>query len=182
MDGMTMTKHGLASLALFALALPLAFAKDAPSTGELKVHAVPGHAGVFVDGKCLGPAANFGSTRKYKVAAGDHELKISDPRYEDLTQKITITAGKTTNIEAKLKALEMPKPPYADLRVTGADKYAEVYLGGKYMGHAGEFNNPFQKLAIPPGNYDLKVVSPAGKAFEEKVTLTADKTTVVQVK
>jgi hypothetical protein len=182
MDDMKMTKHGLVTLALFALALPLASAKDAPTTGELKVHAIPDHAGVWVDGKHLGPAANFGMTKKYKVAVGEHELKLSDPRYEDLTQKITITAGKTTNIEAKLKALDMPKPPFAHLRVTGSDKYSEVYLSGKYMGHAGEFNNPFQKLSVPPGNYDLKVVSPAGKAFEEKVTLTADKTTVVQVK
>lgn len=179
---MTMNKRGIVTLALLAFALPLAFAKDAPTTGTLKVHAIPDHAGVYVDGKHLGPAANFGMTRKYTVAVGDHELKISDPRYEDLTQKITISAGKTTNIEAKLKALDMPKPPYGHLRVTGADKYAEVYLTGKYMGHAGEFNNPFQKLSVPPGSYDLKVVSPAGKAYEEKITLTADKTTVVKVK
>ena len=175
-------RRGRITLALFALALPLAFAKDAPTTGYLKVHAVPNHAGVFVDGKHLGPAANFGSTRKYTVAVGDHELKLSDPRYEDLTQKITISAGKTTNIEAKLKELTMPKPPYGDLRVTGTDKYSEVFLNDKYMGHAGEFNNPFQKLAMPPGEYTVKVVSPAGKAYEEKVTLVADKTVIVKVK
>lgn len=177
-----MTSRGRITLALLALTLPLAFAKDAPSTGYLKVHAVPDHAGVYVDGKHLGPAANFGMTRKYTVAVGDHELKLSDPRYEDLTQKITIAAGKTTNIEAKLKALEMPKPPYADVRITGAEKYSEVYLSGKYMGHAGEFNNPFQKLSVPPGEYTVKVVSPAGKAYEEKVTLVANKTTIIKVK
>jgi len=182
MDDMTMTKRGLATFALFALTLPLAFAKDAPTTGYLKVHAVPDHAGVWVDGKHLGPAANFGATRKYTVAAGDHELKVSDPRYEDLTQKITITAGKTSNVEVKLKALDMPKPPYAELRVTGAEKYSEVYLNNKYMGHAGEFNNPFQKLDIPPGDYTIRVVSPAGKAYEEKVNLAANKTTIVKVK
>ena len=179
---MTTMLKGCIPVALLAFALPFASAKDSGSSGYLKVHATPNHAGVFVDGKHLGPAANFGSTRKYTLAVGDHELKLSDPRYEDLVQKITITAGKTTTVQANLKALDMPKPPYADVRITGTDKYSEVFLNNKYMGHAGEFNNPFQKLSLPPGEYTVKVVSPAGKAFEEKVKLEANKTTVVQVK
>jgi hypothetical protein len=52
------------------------------NTGYLKTNVNPGRAGVFIDGKYVGPAGNFGVGRKYTVAAGDHEVKLSEPRYE----------------------------------------------------------------------------------------------------
>src|ERR1700722_10864955 len=63
-------------------------------TGNLKAHVNPGRAGVFVDGKYLGPAANFKVARTYAVAAGQHTVKLIDPRYEEVEMMVTITAGK----------------------------------------------------------------------------------------
>ena len=40
------------------------------NTGYLKTKVDPGRAGVFIDGKYVGPAGNFGVSRKYAVAAG----------------------------------------------------------------------------------------------------------------
>ena len=54
------------------------------STGYLKTKVDPGRAGVFIDGKYVGPAGNFGVGRKYAVAAGEHEVKVSEPRYEGM--------------------------------------------------------------------------------------------------
>ena len=48
------------------------------STGCLKTKVDPGRAGVFIDGKYVGPAENFRVGRKYAVAAGEHEVKLSD--------------------------------------------------------------------------------------------------------
>jgi len=48
-------------------------------SGSLCVRANPGHAGVFVDGKYLGPAADFRIARTYSVATGEHEV-LSVPR------------------------------------------------------------------------------------------------------
>ena len=55
--------------------------------GYLKAKVNPGRAGVFVDGKYLGPAANFKVARTYSVPAGEHEIRLLDPRYEDLVTK-----------------------------------------------------------------------------------------------
>ena len=66
--------------------------------GTLKVHADPGRTGVFIDGKYLGPAANFKVARTYKVAAGKHELKLDDPRYETVVKTIEITEGSHISI------------------------------------------------------------------------------------
>jgi hypothetical protein len=169
----------LSFFAVVLFSLPLAAQQS--GTGYLKVKAHPGRAGVFVDGKYLGPAANFRVARTYSVAPGEHELKLSEPRYEDVVKKINVTAGKKTVVREDMKALPAPKPPFGMLRIKEPDKFAAVYLNDKFMGHAGEFNNGVQGLKIPPGEYALRVEPTAGgKGIQENVKIVANQTTVVQ--
>ena len=152
------------------------------STGYLKTKVNPGRAGVFIDGKYLGPAGNYGVSRKYTVAAGEHEVRLSEPRYEDIVTKVTIQPGKTTVLAETMKALPLAKPPFGLLRIVSPDKFAAVYVNGKFMGHAGEFNNSLQGLQLNPGEYTVKVVpanSTEGK--EEHVKIEVDKVTIVHV-
>jgi hypothetical protein len=170
---------GLGILVLMALATPV----FAQAPGYLKTVVEPGRAGVFVDGKYVGPAKNFGSARKYPLTAGEHDVKLVEPRYEEANQKVTITAGKTTVLNQSLKVLPAPKPPFGRIRIVGATKYSAVYLNDKYYGHADEYSNPAQALLVPPGEYDLKIVGvDGGPSKEEKVKITADQTTLVKLK
>ncbi len=152
------------------------------NTGHLKLHVDPGRAGVFIDGNYVGPAGNFGVGRKYTVAAGDHEIRLSEPRYEDLVTKVTIQPGKTVKLAETMKSVPPAKPPFGCLRTIGSpDKFAAVYVNGKFMGHAGEFNNPVQGLMLNPGTYMVKVVPVSGGGGrEEQVTIEADKVTIFQ--
>ena len=151
------------------------------STGYLKMHVDPGRAGVFIDGKYVGPAGNFGIGRKYTVAAGEHEVRLSEPRYEDVVTKVTIQPGKTTKLAETMKPVPLAKPPFGRLRTIYPDKFAAVYVNGKFMGHAGEFNNPVQGLLLNPGTYTVKVVPVSGgEGREEQVTIEADKVTIFQ--
>ena len=81
--------------------LGLAAAED---TGYIKARGNPGRAGMFVDGKYVGPPIRFSVPEKYAVTPGDHEVTFKDPRYEDYTTKVTVRAKKTTHIHFKLKA------------------------------------------------------------------------------
>jgi hypothetical protein len=166
----------VAAFLLFSAAVSMA------QNGYLKTSVNPGRAGVFVDGKYLGPSANFRIDRKFALTPGEHEVKLCDPRYEDIVTKVTITAGKTTVLRESMKALPVPKPPFGRLRTpqTG-DKFAAVYLNEKYMGHVDEFSNSGQGLLLPPGEYVLKIVPSSGAApIEEKVTIQANQTTIVR--
>src|SRR4051812_8097361 len=107
----------------------------AQQTAKLKFSVKPGRAGVFVDGNYLGPAANFRVGRTYSVSAGEHEVRLSDPRYEDVVKKVTIPAGKTATISETMKELPAPKPPFGTLRTISTDKFAAVYVNGHFMGH-----------------------------------------------
>ena len=170
----------LAVAALAAASLPLA----AQGTGYLKTKVNPGRAGVFIDGKYVGPAANFRVGRKYAVAPGEHEVKLVEPRFEELTTKVSVTAGKTTTLRETMKALPAPKPPFGRLRTPVAgDKFAAVYVNDKYMGHADEFSNSSQELLLPPGEYDVKIVpTSGGSPHEEKVQIKENQVTVVKSK
>lgn len=153
------------------------------NTGYLKTSVNPGRAGVFIDGKYVGPAANFRIGRKYAVAPGEHEVRLEEPRYEEVVTKVTIQAGKTMTLSQTMKALAPAKPPFGRLRtVAPSDKFVAVYVNGHFMGHAGEFNNSVQGLLLNPGSYAVKFV-PAGGAEgkEQQVTIEADKTTVLKM-
>jgi hypothetical protein len=152
------------------------------SAGYITAHIDPGRAGVFIDGKYVGPAANFKMARKYAVAAGEHEVKIIDPRYEEFTTKVTVTSGKNSVIKEKLKALPPPKPPFGRIRTLTTDKFAAVYINDKFYGHADEFSNPSQALLIPPGDYTIRIVPATGSPHEEKIKVEADKTIIVNAK
>ena len=152
-------------------------------TGYLKTKVSPGRAGVLADGKYLGPAANQGFARKYVLPSGEHEVTLTEPRYQDYSGKVTIEAGKTTVIRQSLQALPPAKGPFGKLRTIGPDHFAAVFVNGKYMGHVDEFSNSGQRLLMAPGDYTVKIVpSGVGQPYEEKIRLEAEKTTVVQVK
>jgi hypothetical protein len=146
----------------------------------LKTKVNPGRAGVFVDGKYLGPAANFKIARKYAVSPGQHEVKFVDPRYEDVTTTVTLAAGKTLVVAQTLKPLPPAKPPFGRIRTECPDKYAAVYVNDRFYGHAGEFNNPVQGILLPPGEYTVRIEPlSGGNAVKKTVKVEADKTVVV---
>src|SRR5580704_19128929 len=100
-------------LAIFLLTSLVGLAAD---TGRLKLEVDPGRAGVFIDGKYVGPAANFKVGQTYQVEAGEHEIKLEDPRYQEIVKKVTITAGKKTVMKETMVALPPAKPPFGKLR------------------------------------------------------------------
>lgn len=166
-----------ATAGMLLCACSLAFGQQ---TGTLKVKTTTGRAGIFVDDKYVGPAANFAITRSYAVAPGDHTITIREPRYETATTKVTIVAGKTVTVKQELKALPVPKGPFGRLRTEGAEKYAAVYVNGAYMGHEDEFDNFAQGLLLPPGHYMVKIVPLSGApGVEQAVDLKANETTIV---
>jgi hypothetical protein len=176
-----MRKESLvAGLVLFGAmtSLPLLAQQN---TGYLKTSVDPGRAGVFVDGKYVGPAANFRVGRKYAVSPGEHEIKLVEPRYEEVVRKVSIQPGKTTKLAETMKALPPAKPPFGRLRTISADKFDAVYVNDRFMGHAGEFNNSLQGLQLNPGDYKVKIVPVSGgEGREEQVKIEADKVAIVR--
>jgi len=153
----------------------------AADTGQLKTEIDPGRAGVFIDGKYVGPAANFKIARTYEVSPGEHEVRLEEPRYEEIVTKVTITAGKKTVLKETMKALPKAKPPFGELRVENPDHFAAVYVNGHFVGHVDEFSNSAQGLLLNPGTYEVKVVPVDGQnPVTKTVTIEVKKKTLVK--
>jgi len=164
-------------LAVFILVSLTCAAAD---NGRLKLEVNPGRAGVFIDGKYVGPAANFKIGQTYQVAPGEHEVKLEDPRYQEIVKKVTIEAGKKAVIQETMVALPPAKPPFGRLRIENGDHFAAVYLNDRYMGHADEFDNFAQGLLINPGTYEIRIVPLSGAPVTKSVTVEAEKTVIVK--
>jgi hypothetical protein len=149
--------------------------------GSLTVKSKPGRAGVFVDGKYLGPASNMGRSRTYSLPAGEHELILREPRYQDSKTSVRIEAGEKTTVSRTLEARKLAIPPFGTLRIVGYEKFAAVYVNELFAGHADEFNARGQGLLLNPAEYDLRVVSPNGSVLlERKVTIVEGNTEIVR--
>src|SRR4029078_3917539 len=115
-----------------------------------------------------------------EVQPAEHEVKLSDPRYQEIVKKVTITAGKKTVIKETMSALPPAKPPFRKLRIENPDHFAAVYVNDRFMGHVDEFSNFTQGLLLNPGTYEVKIVPSNGSPVVKSVTLEADKIVVVK--
>lgn len=173
-------------VACLALVLPASAA-----VGYLKAHGDPGNAGLFVDGKYLGPAVRYTFAVKYQVEEGTHEVLLQDPRCEDFKTSVTIKAGEVTELKYKLTKLPAPKGPFGTLRFGRGKPEAfmsmvvgdtsAVYLNGRFVGHLEELNKVGTGLLLPPGKYQLQVSSPMYGEINQTVEVVAGKTTHVKI-
>jgi len=158
--------------------LAVAAPQGGPAMGSLVVNATPRSAGVFVDGVYLGPA----SMGPFKdVTAGDHEVRVEDPRYEVFTQKMNVKASGDNTVTATLKALPAPAPPFGTLQVSCPDKYAAIKLNQKYAAYVGEVSG-FLKAGIllNPGQYTVSIEPLSDVPHAVQVTVAAGKSSAVK--
>jgi hypothetical protein len=163
------------------ITLALGASAWAQGNGSLKVDADPGRAGVFIDGKYVGPASNLGRTRTYSIPSGEHELILREPRYQESKTTIRIESGEVTRVTRKLERRKLTIPPFGTLRVIGFEKYAAVFVNEQFMGHADEFNARRQGLLLNPGEYTVRVVALNGSPLlERKVTIQEKSTEILR--
>lgn len=144
-----------------------------------------------MDGKYIGPAGRFTVPEKYAVPAGEREVSLKDPRYEDYSTKVTIRPGKTTKISYKLKKLEPPKGPFGRLRFGGdgsesfisvtAGDTGPIYVNDKFWGFIDELNNAGGGILLPAGTYTVRAEPVNFAPVNQTVTIEANKVTIIRL-
>ena len=173
---------------LFLLAVPMT-PLLAADQGFIKARGNPGDAGIFVDGKYIGPASRFTVPERYALDPGAHDVVIRDPRFEEFATKVTIAVGKTTKISYHPKRLPEPKGPFGRLRLGGGEKESfmsvtsgdvgAVYLNTRFVGYVDELNNLGSGILRPVGDYDLLISSPLFGEIKQTVKIEANKLTII---
>lgn len=157
------------------------FAQD----GKLVIHATPKQAYIFADGRAISEASKH---RSLSLSPGDHKIELVNYGYAPSTQTVTITAGKTTNLDVTLTPVTgTVSGPFGAMTIEGADRDA-VLLNGKtpdfFVGHGDEFNNDWvwkQELVVPPGTYQVSVLSGDKEVWSGSVDVPANQRVVIDI-
>jgi outer membrane protein OmpA-like peptidoglycan-associated protein len=170
------------SVALLMLTAGISsFAQD----GKLVLHVTPKQAYIFVDDRAISEASKHHSL---SLSAGSHKIELVNYGYAPSTQTVTITAGKDTNLDVTLTPVTgTVSGPFGAMTIEGADRDA-ILLNGKtpdfFVGHGDEFNNDWvwkQELVVPPGTYQVTVLSGDKEAWSGSVEVPANQRVVIDI-
>jgi outer membrane protein OmpA-like peptidoglycan-associated protein len=153
--------------------------------GKLVINAKPQQAFVFADGRAISEASKI---YYLKLSAGEHKIELANYGYAPTTQTVTITPKKTTVLNVTLTpAGETVSGPFGAMTIEHADHQA-ILLNGKtpdyLVGHGDEFDNEWgwlQELVVPPGTYQLTVMSKAGEVWSGPVEVPANQRVIIDI-
>jgi len=181
-------KLRLGVLQIFTCLALLAFGgttRTLAQDGKLVLKVTPPQAYLFVDGRAISEASKH---HTLKLSAGDHKIELANYGYEPESRTVTITAGKSTDLEVSLKAASASvSGPFGAMTIEGAPR-AAVLLNGKtpefFVGHGDEFDHDWwwkQELVVPPGTYQVTVRQEDKDLWSGSVDVPANKRVVVDI-
>ena len=123
------SQHHFVALSLSALAVCMGMQCMAQSgDGKVAFHVTPKQAYVFVDGRAISEASKHHSL---SLTPGDHKIVLANYGYTPETRNVTITAGKTTDVDVTLQPVSSTVAgPFGAITIEGAAHDA-VLLNGK---------------------------------------------------
>lgn len=126
--------------------------------GVLKVVSTVPEATVFIDGAAVGQVP-----QEKRVSAGEHPVVVRLEGYKQFEQTVRVDPGKTTTIQAELKAV-------GRVRVLSTPVGATVILNGLVAG-----KTPLD-TEIEVGETVVRIEHPGYNAFEQTLTVQGGKT------
>jgi len=142
------------------------------SSGSLDISSTPTGASVYIDGTYKGGTPLVVSG----LSEGSHRVRLSKSGYNDHTQTVFITAGKTTIVSANIPPIPQITMPQviASLDVRSTPTGASVYIDGTYKGVT-----PLMISGLSEGSHQVKLSKSGYSDHTQTVFATAGKTTIV---
>lgn len=143
--------------------------------GYVQTKITPPEAGVFVDGKYMGPSSLFiDKNSAIRLGVGNHRVEIMDPYHGMITEDFQIAEGQYNEINKAMKPNGKAPRKRACTVLTEGFGEAAVYFDNDYFGHAG------RPIKVKPGKFMLKITSMDGTILREiKVELANGETLAV---
>ena len=143
------------------------------SYGSLMITSEPDNAYAYVDGNYAGMTA----ITVNNLVAGNHNVRLTAPGYNEWTATQYVKAGEIMTIHGTLTPSSSNN---GYIRVVSYPGEAEVYLDGTYMGKTNDEGVPgAYTLTVSPGTHKISVELTGYRDYDQTVTVSAGQTTTV---
>ncbi|MEA1998685.1 MAG: PEGA domain-containing protein, partial [Euryarchaeota archaeon] len=139
------------------------------ATGSISVSSTPAGAGILFDGVPINEITPYAIQN---VDLGDHTIKLTLDGYHDWKETVSVTTGKTVEIDATLA--QISGSATVTSTPSGAAIYVETYLGDVYIGET-----PHTDTAVSPGNYTIKLTLAGYQDWTEEIQVTSGETAYI---
>jgi hypothetical protein len=147
------------------------------SPAGLRVVSQPPGSQVYVDDKLMGvTSTDRGELRLESLQPGSAAVRVTAPGYRDSTQSVTLTAGNTSNLEARL-AKELSR-----LSVETRPGNVQVYLDDAFKGLTSDREGRLRIEDLAPGAHRVRMNVIGYKEAAQTVELKAGETATVEAK
>lgn len=130
------------------------------NTGQLVINSFPQGATVVLDGGNRGTTPVTIET----LEKGSYEVELSLEGYEDFDERVSVSAGETARVEAKLVGIP------GSIRVVSRPLQARVFLDDKFMGITIKDISP-----VEPGTHTLRIEKKGYESVTRTVTVENEK-------
>lgn len=145
--------------------------KPQEEQGSISINSDPQGADIYLDDKYEG----LTPLNLQNIAAGEYEVKISLPGYEEWVEEVTVSSSRTARVYAELKS----RPDYGSVAIYCEQKDAKVFLNGTYQKTITE--TPTVLEEIKSGNYEIVIIKDGFRAWVQDIEVFTDETTSVDI-
>jgi hypothetical protein len=153
-----------------ALAADNSILAEVRFTGATRVEK---NAGVWVDGQYVGYLNELKGDKQILLLPGKHEFAVRQAGYKDYTLESVLEPGQVVMMNVRLvkdTMLPMPKDT-AELKIAVKPSRAAVFIDGRFIGHADEFDGMGHGLIVTPDKHRVRIALPGYQTFETEVTV-----------
>jgi hypothetical protein len=140
------------------------------------------NAGVWIDGQYVGYVKELKGDDEVHLLPGDHVITVRQNGYQDFTETINVEPGRKTHVRISMEraaVLPFPAQP-AEVKFDVTPYQAAVFMDGKYVGHADEFQGPGRGMLIAPGAHQFEIALPGYEAFDTDIDPIANQKVVIK--
>ena len=133
-------------------------------------------SGVWIDGQYVGYLKELKGGKKVLLLPGEHVISVRQNAYQNFTDRVVLQPGEMRLIHVTMEKAPTGQLParWATVKIAINPSRAAVFIDGRFVGHAGEFEGVGRGLLVAPGDHQIKIALPGYKTFESNLNPTAD--------
>jgi hypothetical protein len=163
-------------LGVLALGSTSLFAGRNEILGEIRLWGatkVERDAGVWVDGLYMGYMKELRGSKKLLVPPGEHDIAFREGGYKDVVTKVVLQPGQRMDLLVQMEKDPLAQYPAvtSEVKISIRPERAAVFVDGRYVGHASEFDGVWKGMLLNPGKHQFKISLPGFQTFETDTTL-----------